>query len=587
MSNSIKRIIATIIIIISLTSSLPVISETLPDTQKFSDVPKNSISYKAIHNLRAMNVFEAAANNKFGYGKPITKSEFISIIVKLMKCPLYKPEKGSFSDNQNKNKAYFSYIETALKYGIIKKDSPTVRPVSYLTREEMAVMLVRYMGYDTLAVQKSISSEKPFSDITRNAGYISIARDFGIVGAKSGTSYAPNETVKKEDAALYLFSAYEKINSKIKEMNAFYALNAFRQKDMIKSLSSVSFGWSRLEYDKDNKKVFLNMEDNDNADFYLPEGFSIPFNTAREYTATTQLSIYASQETLVWNDEKNSYTGLLELALSDKESRKSIVESIIEKIVLTKDDNASISFDGVVIDFECLKGKKLRDNFNSFITELKPELKRLNKKLYVAVHPKRKNQSYYDGYDYKTIGNISDKVILMAHDYNATSLTETDMKNNYTLTPLTPIDEIYYALKAITDKKDGVADVNKIWLQISFGTAQWQSKDNSVINKNAKTPSYEQIRDRIINKDNMKNVTISYSKIFENPYVKYYNEKENIHNRIWYEDSRSVIAKIKLAKMFGIKGISLWRLGNIPDFEEVKGKAMYLDIWQQILKTYR
>ena len=38
----------------------------------------------------------------------------------------------------------------------------------------------------------------------------------------------------------------------------------------------------------------------------------------------------------------------------------------------------------------------------NFLRELKAELSKTNKKLYVAVHPVRKpNQAYYDGYDYK------------------------------------------------------------------------------------------------------------------------------------------------------------------------------------------
>lgn len=42
--------------------------------------------------------------------------------------------------------------------------------------------------------------------------------------------------------------------------------------------------------------------------------------------------------------------------------------------------------------------------------------------------------------------------------------------------------------------------------------------------------------------------------------------------------------RIKLAKMFGIKGISLWRLGIIPDYENANGENVYLDIWRNILE---
>ena len=51
---------------------------------------------------------------------------------------------------------------------------------------------------------------------------------------------------------------------------------------------------------------------------------------------------------------------------------------------------------------------------------------------------------------------------------------------------------------------------------------------------------------------------------------------------IWYEDAISINAKIELAKMFGVIGVSLWRLGNIPDYQEAEVGNSYLDVWQTI-----
>jgi len=34
--------------------------------------------------------------------------------------------------------------------------------------------------------------------------------------------------------------------------------------------------------------------------------------------------------------------------------------------------------------------------------------------------------------------------------------------------------------------------------------------------------------------------------------------------------------------MFGVNGISIWRLGNIPDYEQ---SAVYLDVWQAIMSN--
>ena len=69
-------------------------------------------------------------------------------------------------------------------------------------------------------------------------------------------------------------------------------------------------------------------------------------------------------------------------------------------------EDTTVNFDGVVIDFESVKGENLKYTFNSFLEELKQELD-ITAKTYVAVHPKRKpGQEYYDGYDLSHRTNI-------------------------------------------------------------------------------------------------------------------------------------------------------------------------------------
>ena len=168
------------------------------------------------------------------------------------------------------------------------------------------------------------------------------------------------------------------------------------------------------------------------------------------------------------------------------------------------------------VDFESLRGEMIKQSFVLFLKELDQELDQSAKKLYVTVQP----DLNYDGYDYKAIGNIADKVILMAHDYSAKELTEYEMNIGYTETPLTPIKEVYSSLKPITDKEDGIEDSKKIWLQISFDSVQWKLRDEKVIKASADRPNYEKIRQRL----NRNNVEISYSDFYRNPYAKFYDQ---------------------------------------------------------------
>lgn len=567
-------------ILISLTLTLLLI--TVPSfadngVSRFDDVPQGHWAEKAVHDLRLLKITDGIGSNKYGMGLDIKRCEFVTYLARLMNWETVTPEKGSFIDNTDTSKWYYPYIETAYRNGAIPEDIKEFRPEDPITREEMAIMLVNALGYGYLAQQLSgLGSD--FDDVSENTGYITIAKDFGIITGTGDNRFKPYDTAKREEAAVMMMRMYEKIKKPINELHAFYAIRSYPQIDFIPELDSVSFGWSRIEYDSGKGHVVLNTTSGNRNDFYIPPGFEEPFNLAEENNVSTQLMVFADSNTLV--DFGGGKLPVTELVLTNPELRKQAVSLIAEQVNNTVMNDIEISFDGVVIDFEGMKGETLKNAFISFLGELRNELDIAGKKLIVAVHPERKpGQEYYDGYDYKTIGQIADKVILMAHDYYAKRLSDAEMETGYAITPLTPADEIYYALKAITDKENGVENPEKIWLQISFDSVQWSLQSGKVLNREPYKPGYEQIRQRLL-----ANAKVHYSVVNGNPYIEYIGETDQTRNIIWYEDSRSVMAKVNLAKMFGVNGISLWRLGNIPNYDDLNGEGLYLDIWQNLLK---
>ncbi len=537
----------------------------------FTDVPANHWAAEPIYKLRVMEITDGIGNNSFGMGLTINRNEFVAFLVKLMKWELVQPDKGSFTDNADKSKWFFPYIETALWNNAIVKDSESFRPGEPITREEMAVMIVRALGYDKLAGK--LDKVRPFTDVERNIGYVAIAKDFGIIDGVGDGLFKPYHNAKREEAAAMIMRMFEKQNAKIEYLHGFYAIKSAEQTDMIKALDSVGFGWSRLEYNKEQNRVILNTTRNNNNEYAIPAGFSQPIETAKDSNAGTTLMVFAKEE-------KEPSTGKLlsEYIISQSGIRKAVIGDIIKQISHTSKEGISAEFDGVIVDFESLRGADSKNNFNSFLKELKNELDKVNKSLFVAIHPAtRPGQAYFDGYDFRTIGSLADKVILMAHDYNAKQLTESEMQAGFTMTPLTPIEDIYWALKHITDKDNGVENTDKILVQLSFDSAQWKVKDGKVINKYPYSPDYEAIKQRLHKED----VLINYSDLFENPYATFYDNGDNTYNTLWYEDSRSINAKMNLIKMFGLKGVSIWRLGNIPDYKDDGGKKIYLDVWSK------
>lgn len=583
-----KRYIALFTAVLIITSGLAGVFEVeaaatkLPfEVEKFSDVPEAHWAYEAVHYFRYLNFTEGNGGNKFGLGQSVKKSEFITMLVRVMGWELVSTENSSFSD-VSKDKWYQPYVETAVAHGAILKETDSFNPDNQITRLEIAEAIVRGLGYEELAKQlKYLPSQ--FADVAEGAEYTNIVKDFGISNGNGGTSFLPDSTAKKEEAVAMLTRMYQRLNSNIKELHAFYAIKSYDQAGMIQDLNSVSFGWSRLEYDASSNKLSVAVSNSGNSDFFIPEGYGEPINIAKQYNKPVQLNLFASNEMKVLNPTTGERLGIVERLLTDADAQSEVIGQVIQLLNSTQVGNDAISFDGIVVDFEILRGDTNSKLYNEFLSKLKAELVKYNKKLYVAVHPKRGNgEAYYDGYDYRIIGEIADRIILMAHDYNAVNLTESEMAAGYNDTPLAPINEIYYALKAIADKNTGVADLSKVWLQISFDTAQWKKIEGKIVNQSAFRPSYSQLRDRMLKNEPGSELKMNYSEKLQSPWLTYYNDSDGTDNIIWYEDSGSILSKIALAKMFGINGVSLWRLGNIPDFEESEGSGMNLDIWQTI-----
>lgn len=580
------KIICSILLLIFLFSIYtPAIAENnVPVVQPFSDVPQSSYAYSAVNELRQMGIINGIGNNKFGYGKTISRGEFITFLVSMMGWKKVASAKGSFTDNQNIKNFYYSAVETALVNGVIAKGDGKFRPESAITREDAAVMIVKSLGYGTLADRLSYL-DKPFTDVTNNIGYITIAKDFGIFDGTSST-FNPLGNALREQVAAILIRMVNALKNPLKDLNAFYAISSSSQQDKIAALSSVSFGWSRLSYNKSTGSIVINSSKNALGynEYYLPTGFTQRLSSAKQAGIPALLMLQSSQDSKLVNPATGLQVGIPEYVLTQPEVYRKLISDIITSVNSTTLGSETGSFDGVAIDIEGLKGEKLRQYFNEFLKELKSALDKDGKKLYVAVHPlihpKRSAESF-DGYDYRMIGSLADKIILMAHDYDARKLTQAEMARGFNLTPLTPLEDVYYALEAITDTKSGVQDKTKIMLQISFNWTVWHKKDGKTLNS---TPDSFNLDNFIKLLNSGTAISYQYSKEYANPYIKYTDPKSGVENTVWYENTASVMEKLKLARLFGIQGISLWRLGLIPDYQPIDGRNLEMDIWQNIIK---
>lgn len=180
-------------------------------------------------------------------------------------------------------------------------------------------------------------------------------------------------------------------------LRAFYALQSFQEKDLITSMNSVAFGWSRI--DREGQFTLQGEE------YRLPAaaGDITPQSIvadAADQQIQPQLMVYALDG-----------NGELTKVLTDSSLRQKSIEGITAAV-------AEHGFGGVVLDFEGL-GFKLdaveqQKLLNAYVKQLKSSLPQ-DTALSLAVPPLN---SAYKGYDYKTLASIADDLIIMAYQYN-------------------------------------------------------------------------------------------------------------------------------------------------------------------------
>lgn len=534
-----RRICAAALTAVLLLSAAPM----SPQARAFSDT-SGHWAQADIDKAQSYGLMEGYPDGRFGIGVEITRAEFVTILCRMFDWEMISPTSPSYIDCGT-GEWYYSAVETARAHDVMD-GAGAFRPLDYISREEMAVMLVRALGYDTLAQELS-SLSLPFTDVKNNVGYIAIAYDIGMIKGVAGPGgqlkFLPTHSATREEAAAMLVRVYERYNSKVDWLHGFYAFSSYSQINLTADMDAVSVGWARLEYGADG--ATLNSTNSGGNDWVKPSDPTPATDYFTSHGVDYNLCVFGSATDSVTLAD-GSTTSTVAAVVNDSNARAQAISALVE---------AAGSYAGLTIDFEGLKGDTIKKNYVTFMEELRAALPK-NKTLNVCVQP----DTWYTGFDYRGLGEECDKVILMAHDYQWTSVPSSYVGTGNTDSPVTPFASVYEALRDITDPDTGVQDVSKIALAISFGTAGFHIDENGRL---LETTIYHPGTDTLAGRLAQPDTVVTYSEKYRNPYAIYTNE-EGERYKVWYEDARSVADKLQLAKLFGITGVSLWRVGTIP-----------------------
>jgi len=226
-------------------------------------------------------------------------------------------------------------------------------------------------------------------------------------------------------------------------------------------------------------------------------------------------------------------TEVTSVILNNPTARTNLVNNIFQLV-------DQRGYGGVNIDFERV-AEADRDLYTGFLRQLRDRLVPAGYAITVAVPAKTSEDiPWLKGYDFGGIGSVVNYMFIMAYDWHHAGSEPG---------PVAPITEvrntIEFAINNVPRKK--------IIIGVPLYGYNWSIPHQP--GNIATAISNQDALDRAISYQ----VAIQYSEEEESPFFRYRDEQDQLHE-VWFEDVRSIAAKMKLVREYNLQAIGAWQL---------------------------
>ncbi len=193
----------------------------------------------------------------------------------------------------------------------------------------------------------------------------------------------------------------------------------------------------------------------------------------------------------------------------------------------------SADYDGVQIDFEAVSADDA-SYFFGFLSDLRQKLP-AGKMLSVAV-PARVAQ-ISDAYDYAQIAPHVDRMVIMAYD------------EHWSTSEPGPVASLAWCAKVAAYARATVSG-DKLIMGLPLYGRSWQDK------RLARTLRFSNVQDIVAEKKSTPNYASELGAWFE--------YSESVVVKVFYDDTRTILEKLKLYQAKNVASVSFWRIGQGP-----------------------
>ena len=469
----------------------------------FTDGPANHWAAEDIRRCVELGFFQGESATRFGLGHQMTRAAFTVVLGRFFGWETTVPTQSAYTDVPV-NAWYAGAVQAAYAHGAVTAQRAEFRPNDPITREELAVMLVRGLGYGTIA---GLAQDLPstFQDVTTNAGYITMVCDLGLMSGVSAASFAPSRTAPREQVAVILMRLYDKLHRA--EPGRVGILSPGGELPDLTGCEAIAVSGAHL---------------------MTAGGAKVTQNTdSAEAAALRDAARAAGAKALLYVEG-----GPTALNGSAAETAACLVSAVEEG-----------GYDGILLDIPSLKMAK-ETALSKLTQALKPALN--GKLLYLVAEAPSWQGTHYDGYDYATLGKTADKLIL-----RIASIEKAD--GQYPAAPVEPLEELYYALAEL----QGKVDSSKLSILMSTKTSVWvNGKKNTSLTA-----------DELVELMTKGSLARHYSDRYGCAYLTGYapNQKPLI---VWYLDEQSVEARARMVGLFDVDQLVIDDLRQLPAAQE-------------------
>lgn len=209
-----RRLLSALAIVLASTALVLTGAPGQPSARagSFSDVGPSIPAYDAVEFMTGAGVLSGFKDGTFKPGNTLTRGQATKVLVLWQKVALVTATKSSFPDVDD---VYRSYVETASAKGWITGfPDGYFRAYSTLNRQQMAIIMVRAMGWEADAQKLSSSRVADilvqFSDRATIAAvarpYVALAVDKGLFGGYDGR-FNPTQGITRAQFSLVVMRA--------------------------------------------------------------------------------------------------------------------------------------------------------------------------------------------------------------------------------------------------------------------------------------------------------------------------------------------------------------------------------------------